>query len=111
MGQKSKLTEVRETNLGIYVWKLPDGTFLADEDLNILSITAMRGDIKAMANITAVAKNLGYGDGSPVFAEGRRKISQEEWEEQNWRLENGLVPDPYDIGVYKENMRNDNNSR
>ena len=105
MGQKSRLTEVHETNLGIYVWKLANGAFLADEDLNILSITAMRGDIKAMANISAVAKNLGFEDGTPIFAEGRRKISQAEWEEQNWRLENGYIPDPYDIGVYKESMR------
>lgn len=106
MGPKSKISEVRETNLGVYVWQLPNGSFLADEDLNILSITAMRGDIAAMANISAVANNLGFGDGTPIFAEGRRKINQEEWEEQNWRLENGLIPDPYDIGIYKESMRN-----
>jgi len=104
MGQKSKLTEVRETNLGVYVWQLPDGNFLADEDLNVLSITAMRGDLRAMAEISKVARHLGY-EGAPVFAEGRRKISDEEWEEQNWRLENGYIPDPYDIGVYKENIR------
>lgn len=104
MGQKSKLTEVRETNLGVYVWQLPDGNFLADEDLNILSITAMRGDLRAMAEISKVAKYLGY-EGTPIFAEGRRKISDDEWEEQNWRIENGLIPDPYDIGVYKENLR------
>lgn len=106
MGQKSRLTEVKETNLGVYVWQLLDGNFLADENLNVLSITAMRGDIAAMANISAVAKNLGFNDGTAVFAEGRRKISQDEWEEQNWRLENGFTPDPYDIGIYKENMRN-----
>jgi hypothetical protein len=105
MGQKSKLTEVRETNLGVYVWQLPNGSFLADEELNLLSITAMRGDLRAMANISAAARNIGYEDGAPVFAEGRRKISDDEWEEQKWRLEHGYIPDPYDIGIYKENMR------
>lgn len=104
MGKNSKLTEVKETNLGVYVWQLPAGNYLCDEDLNILSITAMRGDLGAMARITATAKNLGFGDGHPVFAEGRRKISQEEWEEQHARAMAGLVPDPYDIGIFKEGL-------
>jgi hypothetical protein len=105
MGNKSKLTEVRETNLGVYVWQLQDGSFLSDDDLNILSITAMRGDLRAMANITATAKYLGFGDGHPVFAEGRRKIDQEEWEYQQERSRNGYIPDPYDIGIFKEGLK------
>lgn len=103
--QKNKLVEVRETNLGVYVWQLPNGVCLHDEDMNTLSITAMRGDISAMAKITKAATYYGYPDGSPVFAEGRRKIDQEEWEEQRDRARQGLIPDPYDIGVFKEGLR------
>lgn len=94
-----------ETNIGIYVWQLPDGNFLMDDDFNVLSINARRGDLRAMQNISAVAKNLGF-DGGPVFAEGHRKISDSEFQEQRWRMAQGLVPDPYDIGVYKDGLKN-----
>lgn len=101
---KNKITRVSETNLGVYVWQMINGDFLADEDLNVLSITSMRDDLVKMANITKVAKNLGFGDGSPVFLEGRRKIDDEEFEEQKARSAEGLVPDKYDIGIYKEGL-------
>lgn len=101
---KNKITRVSETNLGVYVWQLANGDFLADEDVNVLSITSMRGDMLKMANITKVAKNLGFGDGHPVFLEGRRKIDDEEFEEQRMRAAEGLVPDQYDIGVHKEGL-------
>jgi hypothetical protein len=105
MGKNSKLSQVNETNLGVYIWQMPNGSFLVDEDMNFLSITAMRDDITAMARITEAAKNLGYGDGRPIFAEGRMKINDEEYEEQVQRLEDGEIPDPYDIGIYKEGLR------
>ena len=56
--KKSKTRIVSETNLGIYVWQLPSGDFVA-EGLNILSIEATRGDIAAMAKIQRVAKHHG----------------------------------------------------
>jgi hypothetical protein len=86
---------VSETNKGIYVWQLANGEFLAD-GLNILSINAVRGDIQAMSTITNVAKGLGYPDGRPVFQEGYRKITDEEFEIQYTRLVNGYIPDPLD---------------
>jgi hypothetical protein len=93
-----------QTNLGIYVWELLNGDFLADEDLNILSITAMRGDIVAMTAVSNAAKNLGF-EGRPVFLEGYRKITDEEFQEQIHRMQEGLIPDPLDIGVYKDSLR------
>jgi len=93
-----------ETDIGIYVWQLPNGDFLVDEDLNVLSINARRGDLRAMANISKVARNLGF-EGQAVFAEGHRKISDEEFEEQKWRMAQGLIPDPLDIGSYKDDLR------
>lgn len=103
----NKIRQVSETNLGIYVWQLPNGDFIMDEEFNVLSITAMRGDISAMAKITDAARYLGFSEGRPLFAEGYRKISDTEWQEQNARFKLGLTPDPYDIGIWKENMRND----
>lgn len=101
--KKNGLSVVSETNLGIYVWQLPDGGYLIDDDFNVLSITAFRGDLKAMANISKVARNLGF-EGTPYFVEGARKISDTEFEVQKERMLEGLIPDPYDIGVYKESQ-------
>lgn len=102
---KSKARFVSETNRGIYVWRLPDGNFLA-EGLNILSIDAIRGDLQKMAEISRAAREYGYPDGTPVFVEGNRKITDEEFEIQYERMLNGLVPDPQDVGNYQDDMRN-----
>lgn len=93
-----------ETNIGIYVWQLPNGDFLIDDDLNVLSVNARRGDLWAITNITKVARSLGF-EGQAVFSEGNRKISEEEFQEQRYRMSQGLVPDPLDIGVYKDELR------
>jgi hypothetical protein len=105
--KNGKVTQVSETNIGIYVWQLPNGEFLADGDANVLSINSMRGDIQRMAAISNEARNLGF-EGTPVFIEGRRKISDEEFQEQIYRLATGRVPDEYDIGNLKDEMRRSN---
>ena len=33
-----------ETRLGVYVWEMPDGRWIGDDDGNFLSITSMRGN-------------------------------------------------------------------
>jgi hypothetical protein len=105
VNKKSKISTVSETNLGVYVWQMPDDSFVADSEANVMSIAAMRGDITAISKITNAAKHYGFEEGKPVFLEGVRKISDEELQEQIYRMNAGLVPDPYDIGVYKEEMR------
>jgi len=95
-------TVVEETKLGIYVWEMPDGRWIGDDEGNFLSVTSMKGN---KAKIDALAKEVrSYGiyDGQPKFLSGRRIIDDEEYEYQRQRLEWGLVPDPLDIGVYKE---------
>lgn len=95
---------VSETNLGIYVWELPDGEFVAN-GLDILSIDAVRGDIQKMAAIQRAAKAYGYPEGKPVFCEGYRKITDEEFEVQYERMQMGMIPDTQDIGNYQDEMR------
>lgn len=103
--KKSRISTVSETNLGVYVWKLPDDTFVADENANVMSISAFRGDLAAISAIRKAANYYGFPEGEPTFLEGHRKISDEELQEQIYRMSQGLTPDPYDIGVYKEEMR------
>lgn len=100
-----------ETTLGIYVWQMPDGRWIGDDDGNFLSITSKKGN---KSRIEALAKEvLSYGitEGEPVFLSGRRKIDDEEFEYQNQRLNLGLVPDPLDIGNYKDEMKKLGNIR
>jgi len=108
---KSKISAVSETNLGVYVWQLPDETFVSDGQANVMSISAFRGDLAAISAIRKAANHYGFDEGTPVFLEGARKITDEELQEQIYRMNEGLVPDPYDIGVYKEEMRNANRRR
>lgn len=93
---------VSETDLGVYVWQFPDGTFFADSEMNVLSITARRNDLSAMSKLSTAAKHYGATEGTPVFLEGKRKISDAELQEQIDRMKGGFVPDPLDIGVYKD---------
>lgn len=109
--KKSTITAVSETNLGVYVWQLPDESFVADQEANVMSIAAFRGDLTAISAIRKAANYYGFDEGTPVFLEGARKITDEELQEQIYRMNQGLVPDPYDIGVYKEEMRNANRRR
>lgn len=102
-GMKSKKTIVRETDLGVYLWMLPGGDLLADDEGNFLNIPARRGDILRMKTITDTARGMGY-DGSPVFYEGSSRVSDEEYYEQIWRMTQGLMPDKYDIGSYKDDI-------
>ena len=94
-----------ESTLGIYVWEMPDGRWIGDDDGNFLSITSKKGN---RSNIDALAREVstfGIHEGRPKFLSARRKINDEEFEHQKQRLDWGLVPDPFDIGNYKDEMK------
>ena len=103
---KIKYTNVEEeTRLGIYVWEMPDGRWIGDDDGNFLSITSMKSDKSRMDILASAVRSYGIYEGQPKFLSGRRKIDDEEFEHQRQRLEWGLVPDPLDIGNYKDEMK------
>lgn len=102
-----KSTKVaEETRLGIYVWEMPDGRWIGDDDGNFLSVTSMKGDKDKMDALANAVASYGIEVGKPVFLSGRRKIDDEEFEYQNQRLKWGLIPDPLDIGNYKDEIAN-----
>ena len=102
---KSKVSSVSETNIGIYVWELPEGIYLADGQGNVLSIASRRGDIQRMKKICQAAAHHGYPDGNPVFIEGVRKITDEEYHEQIRRMAAGETPDEYDLGALRDDLK------
>jgi hypothetical protein len=94
-----------ETTLGIYVWEMPDGRWIGDDDGNFLSITSQKGNKSKMDALAREVGSYGISEGRPLFLSGRRKIDDEEFEYQQKRLEWGMVPDPLDIGNYKDEMK------
>jgi len=94
-----------ETTLGIYVWEMPDGRWIGDDEGNFLSITSIKGNRSRIDALAKEVRSYGIYEGQPKFLSGRRKIDDEEFEYQKQRLEWGLVPDPLDIGVYKDEMK------
>ena len=94
-----------ETRLGIYVWEMPDGRWIGDDDGNFLSVTATKGNTSKIKSLADVVRSYGISEGQPKFLSGRRKIDDEEFEYQNKRLQWGMVPDPLDIGNYKDELK------
>lgn len=94
---KPRVQIVQETNIGVYVWQLPDGNFLTDDDANFLSIASRQGDKERIRRLQEAAAHHGYPDGFAVFYAGSRKISENEFWNQVERMMDGYVPDPYDV--------------
>ena len=94
-----------ESTLGIYVWEMPDGRWIGDDDGNFLSVTAKKGNRSLIDALAREVRSYGIYEGGPKFLSARRKISDEEFDHQKQRLDWGLVPDPLDIGNYKDEMK------
>lgn len=97
--------QVEEVPYGMYVWRLPDGEVLGDGDGNIMNVFCMKGDRKAIAAITDAARHYGFPEGAPEWWSGKRRITDEELEEQQMRERLGLIPDPLDIGALRDEAR------
>ena len=76
---------VEETTLGIYVWEMPDGRWIGDDDGNFLSITSIKGNRSRIDALAREVRSYGIHEGQPKFLSGRRKINDEELEEQEQR--------------------------
>lgn len=87
---------VQETNIGLYVWEMPDGRWVGDDQGNFMNIPAREGDRKRIAELTDAAKAHGVTEGQPFFLSGNRRVTDEQYEEQRQRLLFGLTPDPED---------------
>lgn len=97
-----KINEVKETKYGVYVWEMPNGAFVADEDKNWLSINSDEGNIKRICEIQETVKSFGIFEGKATFLRGMRKCDDEEYARQQARMALGLIPDEYDVPAYRE---------
>lgn len=104
--------QVEEVPYGMYVWENPDGEVFGDDEGNVMNVFCMKGDRKAIQALIDAAKHYGAGPGKPVWWSGKRRINDEELEEQRLREKMGLTPDPLDYGAIKDaelaqRLRND----
>jgi len=99
-----KITPVEEVNYGTYLWQMPDGKLVSDEDGNFMCIYAIKGDVKKITELRNFAKSYGVEDGEPVWFSGHRPVSAEEYDNQKQRMDWGLVADEWDIPALKEDL-------
>lgn len=95
---------VEETDYGLYLWKMPNGSLIADEDKNFLNIPAHRNDQKKIQMLRDAVRSLGIEEGEPIFFSGHRRVTDEEYEYQKQRLEWGLIPDEQDYGAARDEL-------
>ena len=102
---KMKITPMEESNIGIYVWQMPDESVVMDEDNNYLCVPSARGDIVQIKKLKELAKHYGLDDGKPLFFSGHRTVTEDELEEQKSRASMGLVPDTQDLPAMMEYVK------
>jgi len=93
--------QVEEVPWGMYVWECADGEILG-QDGDIMNVFCLKGDRKALAALHEAAKHYGHGDGKAVWWSGKRRVTDEELEEQQTREKLGLTPDPWDLGALRD---------
>jgi hypothetical protein len=107
---KMKLTNkqiVDDPNVrhGVWVWEMPDGSMVMDEDRNFLLTVGYKGDVTAAFTLAKAVRSFGITEGRPVFLEGHRPIDDEEYARQRFRMSLGLVPDEQDVGVINDELK------
>jgi hypothetical protein len=103
--KNSRISVVDEVEYGTYLWKMPDGTYLADADQNFLSIFSMRNDLVKISRLSSAARSYGVDEGQAVFFAGMRQIDDDEYESQKQRLAAGEIPDEFDISSLKDSIK------
>lgn len=92
----------RFDRFGVYVWITDDGKVVTNQDGDYMYIAGEYGDMKRVKQIAQAAKSFGIPGGHARFMPGSHPVTDEEYEEQLWRLENGFIPDPYDLSAIVE---------
>lgn len=101
-----KISIVEETDYGLYIWEMPDGSIVSDDEKNYLNIPAHRGDTEKIKAITDAVRSYGINEGRAIFLSGHRRVTDEEYEYQKQRLEWGLIPDEMDYGAARDELMN-----
>lgn len=101
-----KVKIVEETDYGLYIWEMPDGSIVSDDEKNYLNIPARRGDKSKIQALIDAVRSYGINEGKAIFLSGHRRVTDEEYEYQKQRLEWGLIPDEMDYGAARDELMN-----
>ena len=105
---KSKITQIDKGTgqramfgyeWGLYFWRLPDGHLFKDDEGRLLNIPSIKDDLGQMTKLRQAAAHYGQPDGEPWFYAGVNRATDEEYEEQLDRLNEGLIPSLNDLGA------------
>jgi hypothetical protein len=102
--KRTRITEVEETDYGLYLWEMPDGSLVADDQKNFLNIPAKKNDGEKIKLLVDTVKSFGIHEGRAVFWSGHRRVTDEEYEYQKQRMEWGLIPDELDYGAARDEL-------
>lgn len=106
MNLKGKsIVEDENVRYGLWVWLMPDGSIVSDEDRNWLNTIGYVGDTSAAFKLAKAVRSYGITEGKPVFMRGQRRIDDEEYERQRFRMSLGLVPDEQDVAANNDSRR------
>ena len=97
--------EVEEVPYGMYVWVSPEGDVFTDDDNNVMNVFCMKGDRQAIQALVEAARHYGAGPGKPMWWSGKRRITDEELQEQMTRERLGLEPDPLNPAALRDEAR------
>lgn len=84
---------------GLYFWQLPDGHLFKDEEGRLLNIPSVKDDLGQIMKLRQAAAHYGQPEGRPWFYAGVNRATDEEYQEQLDRLDQGLIPSLNDIGA------------
>ena len=93
------IQRVDESHYGVYVWEMPDGRIVGDDQGRFLSIDSKYGDGEKIRMLKEVVRYYGVEQGFPKFFPGHRKVSDSEYDHHSERMREGKIPDPLDPGV------------
>lgn len=99
-------TILHDTDRGVCVWEI-NGALLSDGNGNYLSLEGKLHDPIVEEKMRKAAWYwLDDRIGRPRWLADRRKITDDEWEEQRARMSAGLIPDPIEaakiaLGIIK----------
>ena len=77
----TNVQEIQISRKGVYVWVMPDGKPIMNENADVLNVQCEQGDLVAISDLRKKALYWGgedAKDGRPEFIAGVRRVSEEE---------------------------------
>ena len=81
----TRITDIPISDKGIYIWVMPDGKPIMNDEADVLNVQCYKGDISAINDLRKKALHFGgpdAKDGTYKFIAGSRRLTDEEFVEE-----------------------------